>query len=386
MARLAVSKEQARRFLIAKQDYRSYGSPFSGKDGVGKAINHLGAVQIDPINVFSRNHDHVLYSRVADYSPTMLDTLLYQEKTLFEYYCNALSILPMAEYPYFAHQMRGVQEAYQSSPEITEASHRIMARLHNGGAVMAKEIQSGHRAAAWWDGGVAKSRVEKVALDVLHYTGKVMIHGREGVTRRYDLPERIVPPSLLRERVEPAEFQEYMMRKFLLSYGLSQTSLFRFGWGNMPKGEAKAVLRRLVEREQAVEVSIEGVKRSYYCHHDDVAKLLSPEPLPETVEAIFVAPLDNLLWDRERLLDIFSLFYRWEVYTPAAKRIYGYYVLPVLFGENFVGRIELKAWRERGELQVVRMWLDDTGSSVKEAIWRTASGLSKYLGLRLCGL
>jgi len=386
MANITVSKEQAQNFLVAKQKYCTYGSPFVGKNGVVNAINHLEAVQIDPINVFARNHDQVFYSRVADYKPKMLDILLYQEKSLFEYFCNALSILPMSEYPYFAFQMRGVQESYLYSTEVSEAAESIMNQLKNGGAIMSREIKSGHRTAAWWDGGIAKSKLEKVALDVLHYTGRVMIHGREGGARRYDLPERMVPRALLTKEVELDEFQEFMMQKFLRAYGLSQTSLFRFGWGNMSKVTAKAVLRRLIERGQAVKVKVEGVQRDYYCHFDDVDNLLSSDPLPEVKEAVFVAPLDNLMWDRERLLDLFSFYYRWEVYTPPAKRVYGYYVLPVLFGANFVGRIELKAVRDREELQVVRQWPENRDSSVQEAVYRTASGLAQTLGLRLCGL
>ncbi|MBT9153096.1 MAG: hypothetical protein DDT35_01323 [Firmicutes bacterium] len=380
---IVISQRQARRFLVARQRYRANNSPFIGIDGVREAVDYLGAVQVDPINPFARNHDQVLFSRVAEYSPVLLDSMLYQQRAGFEYYCNALCVLPMVEYPYFANHMREVQAEYRMTPEVAAAAQVILAKLHSEGALMAREIQSGQRAAAWWDGGIAQSKVEKVALDVLHFTGQVMIESRQASQRRYDLPERLVPEAYFRQEIGAAECQEFMMDKFLRAYGLSQSTLYRFGWGRTPKKEAKAQLHRFVEQGRALAVNIEGVKRRYYCHYDHVPQLLADDGLSEGAEAVFVAPLDNLLWDRDRLLDFFAFHYRWEVYTPATKRTYGYYVLPILYGENFVGRIELRAWREQNALEIVKLWLDDPRLEVQAAIWRTASDIARRLGLEL---
>lgn len=385
LSRMVISPAQARRFLIRRQGFKAYASPFAGLAGVREAISALGAVQIDPINPFSRNHDHVLYSRVAGYSPVMLDRLLYDERFCFEYYCNALCVLPMAEYPYFAYRMHMEQASYQWSPELAAARVAVLDKIKEEGSFLSRDMRSNQRTAGWWDGGEATSKVEKVALDILHYTGQVMIAARQNGQRRYDLPERIVPEGLLQQRVHEGEWREFMVEKFIRSYGLSQARLFRFGW-TAPKSQAKATLKGLICRGNVVEVNIEGVKRIYYCHRDDLPSLTADLPLPEAEHAVFVAPLDNFLWDRDRLLDLFSFHYRWEVYTPPAKRSYGYYVLPVLYGENLVGRIELKAQREKAQLQVVNLWLDDARIGTRDAVWQTAQSLAAYLDFTLQGL
>lgn len=380
-----MSLAQAKRFLIRKQMFSAYTIAFAGHAGVREAVSELGAVQIDPINPFSRNHDHVLYSRVAGYSPAMLDRLLYEERVCFEYYCNALCVLPMAEYPYFAYRMHIEQANCQWSPELAAVSMSVLDKIKADGSYLSREMRSSHRTAGWWDGGEASSKAEKVALDTLHYTGQVMIAARQNGQRRYDLPERIVPEDLLQTRVHESEWREFMVEKFIRSYGLSQVNLFRFGW-TTPKSQAKATLKGLIARGNVSEVSIEGVKKMYFCHRDDLPLLTAHLPLPAAEQAVFVAPLDNFLWDRDRLADLYAFHYRWEVYTPPAKRSYGYYVLPVLYGENFVGRIELKAQREKAQLQVVNLWLDDARIEVKDAVQQTAQGLAAYLNLDLHGL
>lgn len=378
---LKVTREQARRFLIGRQGYRAQGMLWAGQEGVAAAILHLGAVQIDPINVFERNHHHALFTRVAGYRPEMLDEELYGKKAAFEYFCNALCVLPMQEYPYFAVKMRLLREQYCPTPEEQQAADRVLRRLADDGAKTSREFASGEKIPGWWDGGEKRTKAEKAALDSLHYTGQVMITAREGQHRRYDLPYRVVPSHLLEQKVTEAEYRQYMLEKFLVAYGLSQTSLFRFGWAEAPKPEIKRLLHELVRVGKVVPVQIEGVKRPYYCHISLVPEL-SAAMLTQTESTVFVAPLDNLAWDRDRLTDIFGFTYRWEVYVPAAKRQYGYYVLPVLLGEEFVGRIELKAERAQGLLTVSNLWLDKDTSGVREAIAAATAEIAAYLGLR----
>lgn len=378
---MQITREQARSFLIRRQQFRACGSAWIGQEGVAQAIRHLGAVQIDPIKVFERNHHQVLFNRVAGYRPAMLDEELYVKKSSFEYFCNALCVLPMEEYPYFAYKMHLQREKHRPAPEEKQAADRVLRRLKDDGASTAREFASGEKVSGWWDGGEKKTKAEKAALDVLHYTGQVMITAREGLLRRYDLPHRVVPSHLLQREVSEAEYRLYMLEKFLVAYGLSQTSLFRFGWSEAPKGEIKRLLQDLVRADRVVPVHIEGVKRQYYCHTSLLPELTDSRP-PQTDGATFIAPLDNLVWDRDRLEDIFGFAYRWEVYVPEAKRKYGYYVLPVLFGDEFVGRVELKAERERGVLKVSGLWLEKDTTTVREAVAAATAATAAYLGLR----
>ena len=269
MTNIAISLEQARRFLVSRQSFAANGSPFRGPEGVAQVISQLEAVQIDPLCVFERNHHQVLYNRVQGYRPEWLDQLLYLQKGAFEYYCNALCILPMADYPYFRHEWQRQQSSVAT----------------------------------------------------------------------------------------------------------------RFGWSNEPKAGKKQLLQELIDEGLVASVSIEGVRRTYYCPMELTTNLTSESVLPASQTAVILAPLDNLLWDRDRLDDLWGFNYRWEVYTPVAKRRYGHYVVPVMHGERFVGRIELRADKTLSELRVDNLWLlpscGDTLSTIRRAVELEAS----YLGL-----
>lgn len=380
MATIKVSREQARRFLINRQAFRTYGPKFRGQAGVGEAIRLLGAVQIDPINVFERNHHHALFCRVEDYRPEMLEHELYTKKSSFEYFANALCILPMEDYPYFAYRMRKYQQEYIMEPEVANTAAHILGRLESEGPLGSRHFASGERISGFWDSQNALStKVEKKALDILHYLGKVMISGRMGMQRTYDLPERIVPPELLHKEVSQSDYRDFIFMKFLHAYGLSQSSLFRFGWLD---GTKKKYLASLIDAGSVAEIEIEGVKRKYYCP-SALLPVLETTHLQQAKQAVFVAPLDNLAWDRDRLLEIFEFDYRWEVYTPEAKRKYGYYVLPILYGDTFVGRIELKSLRDKGQLNTMNMWLDKATPDVRDAIRQTIEDIAQYLNLKV---
>ncbi len=386
LSKVSITRQQARRFLIHRQGYRVYGSQWAGIDGVGSAIGHLGAVQIDPVIAFERNHHHALFCRVSGYRPEMLGTSLYERREGFEYYCNALCVLPMADYPYFRFRMNEVADSLAVRPEVRQAAKRVMARITAEGATSSRQFDSGERVSGWWDADdQAATKIEKHALDYLHLIGSLMITGREGVQRSYDLPERVVPTSFLERTVTQTQWREFMLDKFLRSYGLSQTGLFRFGWFDAPKAEKKALLAEFIATGRAVEVTIEGVKRQYYCHSTLAEELLRETLAPPVDRAVLVPPLDNLLWDRDAIADIFQFDYRWEVYVPAAKRRYGYYVLPILFGDQMVGRIELKALRDQGQLAVTGLWWETRSVEAEDALRRAIAEVADYLGLNEVG-
>lgn len=387
MTTVSITRTQARRFLIRRQGYRAYGSKWAGVDDVGTAIRHLGAVQIDPVIAFERNHHHALFCRIQDYRPKMLETALYERREGFEYYCNALCILPMAEYPYFRYRMRRTAESYAARHEVPQSAEMVLQRIITDGATSSRQFNSGEKVSGWWDpDNQPATKVEKYALDYLHLTGELMIAGREGVQRRYDLPEQVVPHQYLHRDVSELEWREFMMDKFLRCYGLSQTGLFRYGWFDAPKAEKKSLLSEFISSGRAFEVSIEGVKRRYYCHSALLDELLTTSPVLVSDHVVLVPPLDNLLWDRDAISDIFQFDYRWEVYVPPAKRRYGYYVLPILFGEEMVGRIELRALRDQGQLAVTGLWWENESADARSALANTVREIARYLGLDLVAM
>jgi len=354
------------------------------QEGVEQCLKHLGAVQIDPINVFERNHHHVLFSRVEGYRPAMLEQLLYSEKRAFEYFANALCVLPMEDYPFFAFRMKDKQAKYKLEPEVVPVAEDVLNRLQAEGALGSRHFDGSVRIRNWWQGKGVAGKAAKRALDDLHYLGLVMITDRSGMERTYDLPERVVPTELRNIEVTAEQYKQHIFRKFLYGYGLSQKSLFRFGWFEGQKQEATLLLKQGLHDGSIIEVEVESVKRRYYCPNELLPELVNPAAcLPQ--QAVFAAPLDNLLWDRDRLLDIFDFDYRWEVYTPEAKRKYGYYVLPVLYGESFVGRIELKAQRDQGVLHILNTWLVVDDLTIRDAVVKTIADIAQYLGLEVGG-
>jgi uncharacterized protein YcaQ len=314
-----VTAAQARRFLIRRQSFRVYGSDFEGRSGVEAALRHLEAVQIDPINAFERNHHQVLYNRVWGYRPELLDAVLYKDGGAFEYYCNALCVLPVQDYPYFRFRMEREAEGLRGylNSEMLVAMDDVERHITEQGKTSSRELDSGRKISGWWD-AEPRTKIEKQALDYLHLAGRVLITSREGNQRSYDLPERLIPAGLLNRKVTEPEWRRFMMSKFLRAFGLSQTSLQRFGWFDAAKAEKRVLLKDLIAEGFVTEVEVEGVDRPYYCPAELLPELLKDEPLPETDAAVFLAPLDNLLWDRDRVSDLWGFDYRWEVYTPVA--------------------------------------------------------------------
>ncbi len=411
MSKTVVTPEQARAFLIRRQGLVACGGPFAGPEGVLEAIVRLEAVQIDPLCAFERNHHQVLYNRVQGYRPEWLEQLLYVRRAAFEYYCNALCILPMTDLPYFRCSMQQQQQSVASGvdQEMLQAIQQVLEHVRLQGEASSKDFQTGRKIYGWWesskdknprtavekqisDAGVMvlhqpskgpSTKIEKQALDYLHLCGQVVISGRTGNQRAYDLPERIVPAALLEQSVDEQQARRHLMIKYLRAYGLSHLGQpgWRFGWYKAPKAEKKQLLLELVDQGLVSEVRIDGLKRTYYCPTELVPELVGTAPIPQGEAAVILAPLDNLLWDRDRLDDLFGFNYRWEVYTPAAKRQYGHYVVPLLHGDRLVGRIELRADRVADALRVDNIWFEPNGEGSLPAVRRAVELEAAYLGL-----
>lgn len=381
---ITISAEQARRFLIRRQKFTAYGSPFAGPEGVAQALRHLEAVQIDPLCPFERNHHQVLYNRVHGYQPAWLEHMVYQEKQAFEYYCNALCVLPIEDYPYFRRAMEQQREltGAKIDPSVRQTMQQILRHIEERGQAGSSDFNSGQKISGWWD-DEPRTKIEKLAFDYLHLIGNLVITRRADNqrSRSYNVPERFIPSYLLGQEIDQVAWERFAMLKFLRAYGLSQLSISRFGWYSAPKAAKNRLLLELIDQGEVVPVQVEGVKRTYYCLADLMPELSQAFPLPEGEAAVILGPLDNLLWDRERLEDFWKFYYRWEVYVPKAKRQYGYYVVPVLYGEWLVGRIEMRADKEQNLLRVDNLWFEPGREDALPAVRRAVVLQAEYLGL-----
>jgi len=349
-----VSKEAARRFLVLRQALLQE----EGKGGTLKAIKHLECVQTDPINVVHRNQHLVLHNRIKDYKLSYLEELLYKDRLAFEYWCNEKSVIPIEDFPYFRYRMKNPSQFHSPFYERVKAKRKelkdvisyVLSEIRKQGPLSAREFDQK---------GKIKGKVATSVLNLLWDCGDLMIHHKEGNRRYYDLTERVLPPKILnKETPTKEEYERFMIRKYMKAYGLVDTRNWRFGWLPMKASQRKTIVTEMVKDQKLIPVKIEGVKHIYYVLEEHSSLLEnSDEPVSEKV--CFLAPLDNLLWNRRVISEIFGFNYAWEVYKVPEKRIYGYYVMPILYGTRFVGRLDPKLDRKEGRMIINSILLEE---------------------------
>jgi uncharacterized protein YcaQ len=368
MGAIDLSGDAARRFLVRRHLLAPARSMPPGPEGVMAVFDRLGSVQFDPLGVAGRNHDLVLHARVAHYDPAWTDELLYERRCLFETYNKMLSILPTSELPWFRHSWERFEDLHAGDAFVKygDAVDHVLERIRERGPTSSLEFE--RRAAVdWYWGPTNESRA---ALEALTEAGIISVAKRIGNRRFFDLTERLYPPELLEHR-PPA--REQVRHKLLSRYRANgllgeggeaalwyATGKARRAPSDPPDALIRAELRgELVAGGELVPVDVEGVRGTRYVvaadrgHLDDaIAESARGVPFAEA-SVVFVAPLDPLVWDRDLLRQLFGFDYVWEVYVPAAKRRWGYYVLPILYGDRLVGRFEPRIERTEGRLRIL---------------------------------
>jgi len=330
-----VSKKAARRFLIARQGFQQG----EGKIGTLDAIKRLECVQIDPVRVVHRNHHLVLHNRVSDYKPSYLDTLLYKDRAVFEYWCNEKSIIPTEEFRYFRYRMQNYMEFHSpfyerlktKREELKNVIRHVLSAIEADGPLCAQDFK-----------GKIGSKTAKRVLNLLWDCGEVMIHHVEGNRRCYDFTERVLPKNLITEIPSRKEYDRFMIEKYMEAYGFIDVRDWRFGWLALKSAQRKAIVGEMVKDEKIFPVKIEGVKHVYFVLEKYLSTLEAAEDSSIKEKIRFIAPLDNVIWNRRMISEIFNFVYAWEIYKVPEKRQYGYYVLPILYGTRFAGRIDPK--------------------------------------------
>jgi len=366
---VTVSPAAARRFLV-----RTLGlNGFQSLPDVGTALSRLEFVQMDSINVCGRIHDLVLWTRVADYSEQVLAQYLYDTspRGAFEYYFPNLSILPLGEYPYFAAGMRRRAAAEGRWGALTEAerpvAEKILALTDAGGPLRTRTAgdEDGHTVSGWG----TRTRL------LSHVADKLFLHGTLGIARRsnfersFDRSERLYPASALAASLPDAEEE----RRFRALKRLRTRRLFR------AKPDEVAALGK----GALVTVEMEGYSgRRWQALAEDADALRDAESGPVADDVLLLAPLDPLVYDRERTRALFEFDYLWEVYTPEAKRRWGYYVLPILRGDRLVGRVDPKIDRRTKTLTLNSLTLEPgvDADALAPALAARLQAFGRFLG------
>ncbi|HEX5013236.1 MAG TPA: crosslink repair DNA glycosylase YcaQ family protein [Candidatus Limnocylindrales bacterium] len=376
---IVVTREVARRFLVLRHFLGPPRSLPAGPAGVLTYFDRLGSLQFDPIDVAGRNHDLVLLARVAGYRRAWTDTLLYQDRALFEAYNKMLSILPTAELPWYriAWDRARAQHERGAFDEHAPLVEELLERIRETGPMSSRDVEP--RAAIDWYW--RPTNQVRAILEALAEAGVLGIARRDGNVRVYDLIERLVPAELLERRPSVRDQFKHKLLSRYRAHGLlgatgpaelwagTYPRLELGGEDGLPMGTAgrNALHAELVAAGDLLPVEIDGVRgRRHLVGSErglldqavaEVAAGLPPGGAPAGVA--FLAPLDPLAWDRDFLRACFDFDYVWEVYVPARKRRWGYYVLPLLHGDRLVGRIELRAERKAGVLRIVGAWWED---------------------------
>jgi uncharacterized protein len=359
----AIDADHARRFLVARHSLAPARSLAADPTSVLDVVDRLGSLQFDPLEVpGARNHDLVLHARIADYERGWAERWLYgDDRRLIELYNKSLNILPMRELPHYRVSWQRAATSVDGGilTEQAEVAKAILKRLRADGPLSTAAFsEHGHAVDWWW----APTRASRAVMEALFVTGRIGIARREGNRRYYDLIERLVPRELLRQRESEEDGMTHRLLSRYRAVGLTtpigtQTEVM-YSAGTTAERTRRTA--RLVDEGRLVPVDVEGLKYTRYVVAED-ASLLEVTASATTSEpptASFLAPLDPLVWDRRMLRELWGFDYLWEVYVPESKRRWGYYVLPILFGDRFVGRIEPRLDRATGTLRVLGIWFE----------------------------
>jgi uncharacterized protein YcaQ len=373
---LTIAPEVARRFLAIRHFLAPPRSLAAEQTSVMTVVDRIGSLQFDPLDVAGRNHDLVLLSRIAGYRREWTDALLYGERALYETYNKGLSLVPTNELPFYRltwdrNHVEHEAGIFNSHGHLVD---ELLDRIRTGGPMSASDVEPREAIDWFW----RPTNQVRAVLEALAISGVLGLARRDGNRRVYDLAERLFPADVLADRSRTVREQ---LRHRLLSRYRAHGLLGRAGQAEIWMGLGRAVpspddpdwpvraeLRAELEDEGCiVPVVIEGIRGERFIVAEELPMLhaarqevaVGSDPGGARPGVAFLAPLDPLAWDREFLRTCFGFDYIWEVYVPAAKRRWGYYVLPILFGDRLVGRIEPRIDRKANTLRILGAWWED---------------------------
>lgn len=353
-----LTRTDARNLMLAVQGLLTPPAAPAAKPDVLAAIRRMGVLQIDTIHVVARSPYLTLFSRLGDYDPAWLDEHL-AEGNLFEYWAHAACFLPIEDYPLQRRFMLdGVRGWHDARPWIE--SHAglvdgILARMRAEGGLRSADFENEKPAGGWW-----AWKDEKVALEVLFVLGEVMVARRDKFQRVYDLPGRVLPGWDKLPVPDTAAVRRELVLRSVEKLGVARPS-WVWDYYRLAKTGLPALLRELAAQGELIETAVEGWDGPVYVHPANAALLdqaLAGELRP--TYTTLLSPFDPLTWDRARARELFDFDYQIECYTPAAKRRYGYFSLPVLRRGALVARLDAKAHRREGRFEVRSLHFEPT--------------------------
>ena len=385
-----ISKQTYRRFLLASQGLWP-GRRFEGPLGAESALRQMQALQLDPLVMVARSQDIAMYGRVLNYKPEHLYKMAYEKRKAFDY-GGWLMMYPMSDFPYWQMHMnqrkaKGLNyEAFKHPPK--DLLKFILNELRERGPLGNRDFE-GTRVKEWSYRGRKET---SIGLFYLWMTGEVMITNRKGFDRIYDLRERVVPAKFdyVATEEETIEFMSKKIIAFLGMLGENRlgTELSYYLHKDISKDEAKKITNQLIENDAISRIRVEGSKDGYLLLNSDqphlsdleagrIPKAWKPKDSTTDEEVTFLAPLE-IVSARGRAKKVFDFEYLWEVYKPVHQRRWGYYTLPILYGDDLVARLDPKLDRTTNTLHILGFWLEDDAPKDEAFANALANGLKRF--------
>ena len=380
-----LTQQQARRFMLAHQGlwppYR-----WAGKQGILSYIRRVGCIQFDPLSIVGYNQELVLQARVAEFRPALLQELLYQDRSLIDGWDKNMSIYCTEDWPYFARNREHACHSPRTSSELELFLPQVLNEIENRGPLSSADLSYDQIIDWSW----APTRIARAALETLYFRGELIIHHKARTRKIYDLASRQLPRVLLQSpdpNKTEQQYHDWYIARRIGSIGLlwNKSGDAWLGIAGIKSSERSEALQRLLVQGRIIEIAVAGIKPALYMRSEDSHCLDSVlHQSEQEYQASILAPLDNLLWERQLVKALFNFDYRWEVYKPADKRLYGYYVLPVLYGDQFVARFEPAIDKQRRTLVIKNWWWEpevQRSEQMRTEIGRCLLRFADYLGI-----
>ncbi|MBI3678200.1 MAG: YcaQ family DNA glycosylase [Proteobacteria bacterium] len=330
-----------------------------GTKALAPLIQTLGYVQLDSIRIVERAHHHILYARHTAYRPRHLERLQAKSPALFEHWTHDSSLIPLEHYPHWHHRFTHAKSRIAEWRERfgdDRVLKTVRDHVEEKGASRARDFAHlGGRTGPWWGWGPAKA-----ALEYLWRTGELAVLERDGFEKVYDLAERSIPAALRKEKPSRGDTMHWACNEALDRLGAATPRMIADFWGHASIPEAAKWIESEKKKGRLIDVLLQGAagRRGFAAvARPDIEAALAKQPAP-TSRLRVLSPFDPVLRDRARSERIFGFDYRIEVFVPGPKRKFGYYVFPLLEGSRFVGRIDMKAERDKDRLAVKALWME----------------------------
>lgn len=372
---IEISLQDARFLALKNQKLLERENNYTIKD-LHKVIEKIGYVQIDTISIVERAHHHILWTRLPAYKKSMLDDLI-KKKKIFEYWSHAAAFLPMKDYRFSLRRKENYSERYKAwVRKNKKIIDYVRDRITNEGPLQSKDFEHPPKVkSGWWEWKPAKE-----ALEYLFHAGELMVPERKNFQKVYDLTERVLSKKI--DTTIPAyeEHCEHLIFNAINANGFASKKEMFY----LRRGDSKvplSVINRLVEEKKIIPVKVNGIEEEkYYTTKENLKQLKKKE---FTKDVHILSPFDNLVIQRKRLKTLFDFDYTIECYVPAPKRKFGYYVLPIVYGDSFIGRLDAKADRASNSFRIINLWFEDKikiDQNFKEVFKKRIDELTMFSG------